>query len=147
MEFFPQINTSDIKEFFILLDIDGTLTYDSGITVDKATAQKVDELKKNNEIVLCSNRNNHRRNRMVADLLKVKYLETNYRKPSKKILKTFSTKKPLLVIGDKFLTDAVFAKRIRARFVMVKRIRSPKETLISKVIYAIDDFCARLLKK
>lgn len=147
MEFFSKINTSALKGFFILLDIDGTLTYDSGITVDKATVQRVSELKKNNEIALCSNRNDHRRNRIVADLLKVEYLETNYRKPSKKILKTFATRKSLLVIGDKFLTDAIFAKRINARLVMVKRIRSPKETWASKVIYAVDDFCARIFKK
>ncbi len=144
MEFFSKINTSKIKKKFILLDIDGTLTYDAGIEVSDSTKKKVNELKKHNEIVLCSNRNNHQRNRKVANLLNVDYLETDYRKPSKKILTTFTTQKPLLVIGDKLLTDKLFAKRIGAEFILVKRIRSKKETLLSKLIYGIDDFYAKL---
>jgi predicted HAD superfamily phosphohydrolase YqeG len=147
MKPFTQIQTAKIKGYFILLDIDGTLTYDSGTDMSADTKKKVSELKAQNEIVLCSNRNDHVRNRKVADILNVKYLETNHRKPSKKILKTFKTKNPLLVIGDKFLTDGYFAKRIKADLVMVKRIRSAKETWVSKGIYLIDDTFARIFHR
>ncbi|MBT5015947.1 hypothetical protein HN748_00045 [Candidatus Peregrinibacteria bacterium] len=147
MKPFAKTDLSKAKGFFVLLDIDGTLTYDSGVKMSEGIQKKVKELKKNNEIFLCSNRNNHQRNWQVAKILGVKYLETNHRKPSQKILKTFKTKKPLLVIGDKFLTDGMFAKRIGAKLIMVERIRSQKETWISKLIYGIDDFYAKLFMK
>jgi predicted HAD superfamily phosphohydrolase YqeG len=147
MKPFSQLDTSTIKGNLIILDIDGTLAADASSNVSGEIIKKVKELNINNEIVLCSNRNNHKRNEAVAAKVGVKYLHTNIRKPRLGILKTLQNphKKPLLVIGDKTMTDGWFAKRIGGKFVKVKRISSKRDSLIAKLIHALDDFAAHFI--
>jgi len=72
--------------------------------------------------------------------LGLKIADMKHKKPSKKILETIHVKNPrrIVVIGDKFLTDGLFAKRIGAKFLMVKRKLSFNEPLLVKAINFID---------
>jgi len=45
---------------------------------------------------------------------------------------------PLVVIGDKYCTDGLFARNLKARFVLVLRKRSGRERLIVRISYLID---------
>jgi len=146
MKLFAELNTDDLKGYLILLDIDGTLTHNRLSAMEHATIEKVKELKKHNTIYLVSNRNDHPRNKKVGERANVDYLETNIRKPSKKIIKLLEnpSKKPFLVIGDKFLTDGIFAKRIGAKFIKVKRLTSYKDSILAQITYFIDNLTYKL---
>ena len=55
--------------------------------------------------------------------------------------------KELLVIGDKFLTDGLFAKNIGAEFIKAKRKISGQESILIKLINLFDDLLCLLLGK
>ncbi|MBU0528774.1 HAD hydrolase family protein [bacterium] len=149
MQAFNQLNTKDIVDYLIILDIDGTLINDDEHQLDKKTLDKISELKESNQIYLCSNSRNHERNKKVASLANVEYLDTDIRKPSKKILDLIdhSPFKKRLVIGDKFLTDGLFAKNIKAEFIKTKRITSENDRLYIKFLYLIDDWAYAIFEK
>jgi len=148
MRSFKNLNASGLKGYQIFLDIDGTLTDDNKVELSEATLRKIRELEANNQLYLCSNSRNHDRNRKVAELSGVKYIDTDLRKPSKKILELVgqSPFKEKLVIGDKFLTDGLFAKNIGAEFTKVARIESKNDRLYIKILYWIDDLASKLFR-
>jgi len=148
-KFFTELEINKIKNYLIFLDIDGTIIYDSGSFLDEKTIKKIEELKQDNKIYLCSNKNNHSRNQIISDLVKIPYLNIWQRKPSRKILDFVENKEnwPLMVIGDKFLTDGLFAKKIGSRFIKVKRIVSSHDNWFVKVSYLIDDALYYFFKK
>ncbi|MCX6784804.1 MAG: UbiA prenyltransferase family protein, partial [Candidatus Komeilibacteria bacterium] len=108
---------------------------------------KVDELKNYNRLYFCSNKRAvANRNQELAQLTKVPCLDAPYRKPSAKILKYLDNPErwPLVVIGDKFLTDGLFAKNIGASFVKVQRLLASTDSFITKTAYLVDDFFYQL---
>ena len=81
MQLFSQLNTKDIVGYLIILDIDGTLINDNEYKLDDKTLNKINDLKQNNQIYLCSNSHNHKRNKKVASLANIEYIDTNLKKP------------------------------------------------------------------
>ncbi len=148
MPTFDKLNTDEIKDCLILLDIDGTIAEDNQLKVSVNNVSVINKLKQNNQIYLCSNSRNHERNRKIADHVGLTYLDTDIRKPSKKILDLIDhspfTKR--LVIGDKFLTDGLFAKNIKADFIKTDRITSQNDRFSIKLLYWIDDLVSRLIR-
>jgi predicted HAD superfamily phosphohydrolase YqeG len=144
---FLKLDISKITNYTILLDIDGTLTHDGSDDISEEVLAAIKELQETNKIYLCSNKKNHERNHKVAEQTGIPYLETDLRKPSKKILELLPKDSPkdLLVIGDKFLTDGLFAHNIKAKFLKVGRITSSSSTFFTKLTYLIDDLAAKLL--
>jgi len=147
MKPFDNLDVRHIKEYLILLDIDGTLVNDDELKLSETTINKVKSLKKENQVYLCSNSINHTRNKKVGILTNTEYLETNLKKPSKKILDLIDHPKynNILVIGDKLLTDGLFAKNINATFIKVKRIKSKNDKIYIRILYWIDDLIAKLI--
>ena len=86
MPTFDKLNTNEIKDCLILLDIDGTIAKDDQLEVSDENLAVINRLKQNNQIYLCSNSRNHKRNKAIADNVGLTYLDTDIRKPSKKIL-------------------------------------------------------------
>ena len=122
--FFSEIDVSDITDAIIFLDVDGTLTPDHNSAIPQNALRKITEVKQKNQVILLSNRN----------------LKFSHRKPRKKILESINHKdKSLVVIGDKFLTDGLFAKNIGARFIKVRRLVAPQENILNRTIYFTDD--------
>lgn len=148
MKLFAELDLDSIQGHVVLLDIDGTLTHNGLSALEQGTLRQVIVLKKNNTVYLCSNSRKHNRNRQVAALAKIDYLDTNLRKPSKKILELIKNphKKPLLVIGDKFLIDGWFAHRIRAKFIKVKTLNTYKDGLLTQLITMVDTFVYHLFR-
>lgn len=147
MNLFEDLDVSKIEGYVIFLDIDGTIICDDKSNIEQNIVDKVSKLKKRNRIYLCSNSHNHKRNRKVANIVKVEYINTDIKKPSKKILNIakvcLDDKK--LVIGDKFLTDGLFAKNISAEFIKVKRIISNNDGRYIKFLYWIDDLISKII--
>lgn len=148
MPTFDKLNTNEIKDCLILLDIDGTIAEDNQIEVSDKNLAVINRLKENNKIFLCSNSRNHARNRTIADNVGLTYLDTDTKKPSKKILKLIevSPSTKLLVIGDKVLTDGLFAKNIKADFIKINRIASKSDKPKIKLINWIDDLASKIFK-
>lgn len=148
MQAFQELNIVGLSGFLILLDIDGTLINDNAADLTEEALKKVRELEANNQIYLCSNSPNRERNLKVAELSGLEYIDTDLRKPSKKILELVdhSPFKKRLVIGDKFFTDGLFAKNIKAEFIKVKRIESEHDRAHVKFLYWIDDLASRMIK-
>jgi len=148
MQSFKELNISGLKGYVIFLDIDGTLVDDNELELSEEALRKIRELEMNNQLYLCSNSRNHERNRKVGELAGVKYIDTDLRKPSKKILGLVDHApfKQRLVIGDKFLTDGLFAKNIKAEFIKVARIESENDRLYIKFLYWIDDLASKIIK-
>ena len=149
MNLFNELNTVELRDFLILLDIDGTIINDNDHEVCEKNLKIINELKKYNQVYLCSNSRNRKRNIKVAELVNAEYIDTDLRKPSKKILDLidhtpFSKR---LVIGDKFLTDGLFAKNIKAEFIKVKRITSKKDRAYINFLYWIDDLICKIINR
>ncbi|MBI5414648.1 HAD-IIIA family hydrolase [Candidatus Peregrinibacteria bacterium] len=140
-EYFEELNISALKNSLILLDVDGTLAPDNEYDFSEKVQKKLRELHEHNEIFLCTNSRNRERTNQLEKILEIPVLSSKYRKPSKKILRDLDQfhNKKIVVIGDKFLTDYLFAKNIGAEFVWVKRKISGNERWWIRGYNFIDD--------
>ena len=153
---FENLDVSNLKDTLIFLDIDGTLIADNQSEPSKPVLKKIKEFEKENVVWLCSNSLNHTRNKKVSDLSGLRLIK-GYRKPNKKILTLVSKKdlfthtftpsslRSIIVIGDKVLTDGLFALRIKAKFIKVKR-KLGRDRLRIKLYNLIDDIAFLVLK-
>lgn len=118
---FLDLDLRRLGGFVILLDIDGTLVADGSQTLPAPVIKKIKELGDKNRVILCSNKRDWERIKKFSQLAGTEFI-IGQRKPwffgIKKQLKG-----PLVVIGDKFLTDGLLAKLIGAKFIKVKRIK------------------------
>lgn len=146
MVFFENF-TVDFENKLVLLDIDGTLTVDGSAEIFDAVKRKVEELKFVNKVFLCSNKHIMERDKAVENILAVNKVNFKYKKPNKKILSEIPGKinLPIMVIGDKMLTDGLFACRIKADLILVKRKISGQESFFIKLSYLIDNFIYRII--
>lgn len=144
--FFHELDIGRITDMVMIIDIDGTITSDSDFNLSPRASEKIDQLSRQNRVLLLSNKKNHVRGKLLAEKLEVEYIETNHRKPNQKILQDINSlqNRPIVVIGDKFLTDGLFAKSIGAKFIKVKRITSSQENIAKKLVYLIDDILSRI---
>lgn len=148
-KYFSDSNFTEVKNKLILLDIDGTLVRDGGSDLEEKMLNELAKLGRNNKIYFCSNKKDHERNESLAKSAGVHYLRTALRKPSRKILEHIDNveAKKIVVIGDKFLTDGLFAKNIGAEFIKIKRLTSPSDSWLVRLVYLIDDSFYKLAKK
>lgn len=139
MKLFSELDAS-IEKNIIFLDIDGTLTEEGSDRISSKVLRKLAEFKKKNDVYLCSNSDNVRRNKKVAKVCGVPYLDTPLRKPNKKLAELVKnkTKKPLLVIGNLAVKDGRLAKNIGGTFIQVKTLVGAGEPWLNRVFYFLD---------
>lgn len=138
----------DFSQTLVLLDIDGTLVNDGDVSLSAPVLSKLDEIKRNNIVKICSNKRDEKRREKFEKLTGIEYLDSSYKKPNKKIASLFSSGgRSVIVIGDKFLTDGLLATRISARFIKVERKSNGKESLLIRFSYMIDNTASFFLKK
>ena len=145
--YFEAINL-DFQNQVIFLDIDGTLVSDKGLNFDSLVLRQLEKLKAKNKVFLCTNSNDKMRKVEIERRLNLPIVTHHYKKPSSKMLVELNLKpnsKELLVIGDKFLTDGLFARNIGSEFIKIKRKISGKETLIIKIINFLDDISFKIV--
>lgn len=139
----------NFKNKIVLLDIDGTIVADSlhHMKVLPDTKKKVKELTKYNTVYLCTNKRTKALLSKVEEQLGLKIINTKYKKPNLKILNDIpkSKHKSVIVIGDKMLTDGIFALLARVPFIPVKRKTDGNERLFVKFVYIADTILYRLL--
>lgn len=131
----------------VFLDVDGTLAPDGSFDFSPAVADRVRELSAKNQVFLCTNKRAAARHRALAGLFSLPVVTARHRKPSRRVLdEAGALVGAPVVIGDKFLTDYLFAKRIGARFIRVKRKLSGRESLLLRFINLVDDLLWTLLR-
>ncbi len=140
-EYFYNLDTLLINNKTIIIDIDGTLVADGKEVVEEKNIEIINILLKSNNLFLCSNKNLSLRNRVISEQTNIPILDTPFKKPNKRIIDSIdiSYQNDLVVIGDKYITDGIFARRIGADFIKIKRMRSKKESVATKIIYLFDD--------
>ena len=144
--YFSESDISKIYNSIILLDVDGTILFDGTATCSDDIKKQISVLKQqNNEIYLCSNNKKGTRLTELAQILQVNALETPLRKPHPRISRLLSKDKPLVVIGDKLLTDGLFALFAGAPFVKVKHLWSKDDRFSVKILYGIETVLYNLL--
>jgi predicted HAD superfamily phosphohydrolase YqeG len=128
----------------VVLDVDGTLMPDCGRSASVAVIDKVNELKaRGNEVWLCSNsrRDDYaRRLAAIGSQLDVKACPGLVRKPSTLALSGIDRHgRPLVIVGDKDLTDGLLARWSGAQFIKVRRKIDPADRPVSRLTSLIDD--------
>ncbi len=138
----------DIRDHTIILDIDGVLMADAESTIDPQIASYIATLKEHNDIFIVSNSFRDARCAYAAEALGLPWIDSPFKKPSVSILNymQYDHAKPMLVIGDKLLTDGIFALRIGAEPVMLHRRTSPKDRIVIKLTYLLDDIAYSLVR-
>lgn len=148
--FFHQIATDSIYDSVVILDIDGTLTCSSKIEIATEVVSVIRKLQKRNAVYVFSNNYNGERSRKIATQLELPYIEAPHKKPNKRILDYIDTGTcPVVAVGDKYLTDGLFAQFTRAKHVRVKRYRCASDSVFDKVSCFFDDsiyFLAKLFR-
>lgn len=147
MRYFFETDLSHIRGHIVFLDIDGTIAPDRVDYVCQKTSEAIEELKLNNRVYLLSNNRNKKRLENVSKNTGLDYINSFYRKPRRRILKEVErTDENFFVIGDQVCTDVLFAKRIGARYMHVKRLRGKNDSIKMKTIYFFDDMALMILK-
>lgn len=125
----------------IFLDVDGTLVSDGESELSPDALRKVRELASGNQVLLCTNKRDPARWQTLESTLGLPVVTKYHRKPSRGVLtETGVIGEKRVVIGDKFLIDYLFAHRIGATFIKVKRKLSGTESLGVKLVNVLDNF-------
>ena len=142
-----QFLSENVRGYVIFLDIDGVLMADGEEHVPKHIREYVEQLKQHNDVHIVSNTIRVLRREQAAREVGLSYTYVKHGKPSKKILKklSYDCSKPLMVVGDKILTDGIFAKRIGARLILLERRLSPNDRFVIKLTYICENALYRLL--
>src|SRR3989338_8059394 len=145
--YFEELNKELFSGYTVIVDIDGTLVPDGERTLAQETHGAFSSLQQNATPYLASNRDELGRNQAFALALRVPLLHESLKKPSPALI--WHTKKHLggedvAVIGDKYLTDGIFALLLGAQFVRVRRKESGSEPFLVKVFYVIDGMIGRV---
>ncbi len=131
----------------VFLDIDHTLLPPNEERVTESVEQAILAIKQiARKIYLTSNGGKHERNQTIAQTYGLSYIQSHYKKPNTKIMLDIKENPPFVVIGDKILTDGMFAKNIGASFICVKRYRSKKESLFDICACFIDDVLGGIVR-
>ncbi len=137
--FFHELDTHDIVDTTVILDIDGTLTCSSKKQIKEKVIKVVRELEKKNIVYIFSNNYNGNRSREIAASINIPYIEAPHKKPNKKILKYIDETCPVIAIGDKYLTDGLFAQFAKAQHIRVKRYRCSDDPVMDRLACFVDD--------
>lgn len=130
----------------VILDIDGTVIAPGNPVIAPQEREAVLRMAQGATAILLSNKKNHERNERIAEELGVAYHRTGWKKPFPRSAQPFLSRHPLVVVGDKFLTDGLLALFIRAPFIKVRRLTSRQDGFFDRLACAVDDGAYMLLR-
>ncbi len=145
MRSFSEIDLASLEPRTIILDVDGTILADGETHVSEEMSAAVARAQATHEVFICSNNRDLARARAIAESLGVPCVSSPHRKPDRRVIDGLAPHHPLLVVGDKYLTDERFARAINAEFLRVARLRCKSDSLSSRLIYAMDDAVSFLM--
>lgn len=139
MRTFAQLDGSVYTGKIIILDVDGTLTHDTGSVLEENVASALRSLSDVAHVHLVSNGPRERTQQMAA-LYNVSHIDSEHNKPSRRVMEKFAGPKhgDITVIGDKAITDGLFAANIGADFVHVSHVRHADDPWFVRATYVLD---------
>ena len=146
LKYFYQSDLRKYRGYAVILDVDGTLLAEGETIVGEKEKSAVAELAQNNAVYIFSNNRSKARAIAVAAQVGRPYLRSPYRKPNKKIVRSLpDAGKPVLVIGDKYLTDVRFARRVKAEYLLVRSLKSRHDRWLMKIFNLADRIACRIM--
>lgn len=143
---FEQLNVPAVPST-VFLDVDGTLVPDGGSVVDPSVRDAVVRWKASHRVLLCSNTPQRSRVDAIAHQLGCEVANRRFRKPNPEILREAgSPTGPVLVVGDRGVTDGLFARRIKAGFIRTLPRRSRTDRPMARLAYLLDDLASAILR-
>ena len=146
--FFTKTRFPSTPRSFLVIDIDGTLVTNGAYIVGETTHNTLSWLKKCHIICLTSNNKNRKRNEAIALTLGFPYVAGI--KPFGKITNAVrainSARLPIIVVGDRYSTDGLLARRLKGVFIPVKSLRNGNESWHTKIAYVLDAMIARIMR-
>lgn len=143
MKYFKELDIEMFRDMVVILDIDGTISYDKGVEVMEPERVAVSALKTVAKKVILISNGEHSRTQALGDSHGLLSYVSEFKKPNRKILQKILEERvegdQIVVIGDKFLTDGLLAIQTGVRFVHVKSLRRKDESLLNNSIFFIDD--------
>lgn len=136
MNRFTDLPQNFFENSTLIIDVDGTLVADKNTNIEDPVLQKIREFAENNEVFICSN-GSPKNAEKFAQLSGTKFFKCL--KPFRGNVLTILPKRPTVVIGDKYLTDGLFALNIGASFVKIGHLKSANDKLFTKATYLLDD--------
>jgi decaprenyl-phosphate phosphoribosyltransferase len=125
----------------IIVDVDGTIVPDKAANLPPDTASFLKQLAFRNDVYFASNGSPEHARKFAEEV------GANFFECSKPFLSgvpehvRMSPRK--VVIGDKYLTDGLFAAALGAEFVKVDHARAPTDSFLIRASYVLDDFVWR----
>lgn len=138
VRYFTELDVADFVNTTIVLDIDGTFIPERSERLSESASAVVRALAEKNDLYLCSNSGLKDRTVRLAETLGVNYIESHYRKPCIDLRSLTGAEGPLIVIGDKWLTDGRLAKKNRARFIKVGHLFDAHTPWMAALSYRLD---------
>lgn len=137
MKKFTDISDDAFVGCAVILDVDGTLVSDKNPDIDESVIKKIKSLALHSQVFICSN-GSPKNAQKFAELSGVKSFDCF--KPFKGGVLKLLPELPKVVVGDKYLTDGLFALNIGASFIKVPHLVGGNESLFTKMTYILDDF-------
>jgi len=133
-------SVQEVRGHTVLLDVDGTLLPDGTAEIDDAVRDAALQLHQENMVYLVSNGNDANRVVRLANDLGVNIAPAGVPagKPSARAAHGISSERPFLVIGDKFITDGLFARVLGVPFLRVRSKRSGTERFSVRISYMLE---------
>ena len=131
-------NVSNRAEQTIILDIDGVLVPDGMNTISSDVFTYITQLKQSHTVCICSN-GEKERTWLIAQKLGVSVLDVHKPWGTLQPHSDFKCITDAVIVGDKYITDGLFAKRFNIPFVKVDHLRSVTDSLYTQIIYMFDD--------
>ncbi len=146
LHYFFELDLTAFSQDVFIVDVEGTIALHGAHAADPASARNMDAVRKEKNIFLCSNALDQLRIERIAAAINVGCIALWGGKPWGRLPARFPRSSAIVVFGDKFLTDGLFAWRIGARFIRVRRLVCGKESFLEKIFLKIDDYLALFLK-
>jgi HAD superfamily phosphatase (TIGR01668 family) len=142
MKYFRELNLNLLKDKIVILDVDGTITFDKHHEVAEPEKVQLEKLKDIAQNVYLVSNGERDRTKKLGEILNVLVHESEYQKPDKKVLHHFphQNKQDIVIVGDKFLTDGLLALQTGILFLHVKSLKRETENFFNKFVFWVDDF-------
>lgn len=134
--FFTQLPLHTIHGATVILDVDGTIVADRQEQISPEALAKIAEIKQNHTVFISSNGSPKNADEF-ARLAGVKMIVGK-----KPFIASFRSQiaadESITVIGDKWITDGLLARRLKADFIQVKRIGGAQDSRMARFSYLVD---------
>lgn len=144
---FSELSAASFSGQTVILDVDGTLVGDGEHDMDEQTEKKLIDLASVASVYLCSNAQGVDRLKQISEKTGVRYVVSKYKKPNVRSVDAVPnlTAETGIVIGDRYLTDGLLATFLGVEFFKVKRIRTSREHMYIRMLYAIDELIGKVV--